>query len=157
MGMESRRILRDKEIDGKFIDRAVDFIKTYADACHHGKEENILFRALAERPLSLEHRRLLDELINEHVYARGKTKDLELAKERYVPGDMGTLREIAGLMGELADFYPEHIEKEDERFFLPCMDYFDKQEQESMLREFEEFDRKLLHEKYKTMVQDMAA
>jgi len=30
----------------EFIDAAVDFIRTYADRCHHGKEEDILFRQL---------------------------------------------------------------------------------------------------------------
>ena len=28
----------------------------------------------------------------------------------------------------MTDFYPKHIEKEDKRFFLPCMNYFTQEE-----------------------------
>ena len=44
-------------VDSRFIDAAVDFIRTYADQVHHGKEEDILFAALQEKPLSPEHHR----------------------------------------------------------------------------------------------------
>lgn len=38
-------------IDGILIDTLADFIRTYADRCHHGKEEEILFRALERKKL----------------------------------------------------------------------------------------------------------
>ena len=37
---------QEERINPEFIDVAVDFIRTYADKCHHGKEEDILFRDL---------------------------------------------------------------------------------------------------------------
>ena len=52
------------------IDIVVDFIRTYADRTHHGKEEAILFRDMKKRPLSNEHERIMNELIDEHVFAR---------------------------------------------------------------------------------------
>jgi len=45
-----------------------------------------------------------------------------------------------------------HIEKEDKRFFHPIMNYFSRQEMDAMLQEFEEFDRKVIHEKYADLV-----
>ena len=45
-----------------------------------------------------------------------------------------------------------HIEKEDKHFFIPAMDYFSRDEQQKMLDEFREFDRKMIHEKYRAMV-----
>ena len=42
MQKEGDRIKEDKLTDVDFIDDCIDFIKTYADRCHHGKEENIL-------------------------------------------------------------------------------------------------------------------
>ncbi len=50
-------------------------------------------------------------------------------------------------------FYPVHIEKEDKHFFLPCLGYFSKEEQDIMLGEFWEFDRKMIHEKYRKVVE----
>ena len=65
------------------------------------------------------------------------------------------LPDIVKLMAELAEFYPRHIEKEDKYFFLPCMKYFSREEQAAMLNEFWEFDRKLVHEKYKKIVEEI--
>jgi hemerythrin-like domain-containing protein len=56
-------------------------------------------------------------------------------------------------MKGLVDFYPGHIEKEDRRFFIPCMAYFSSREQDDMLEAFREFDRRLIHEKYRSVVE----
>ena len=40
---------KEKQIDPLFIEKAVRFIKVYADECHHGKEEDILFRELRNK------------------------------------------------------------------------------------------------------------
>ncbi|MGE5790278.1 MAG: hemerythrin, partial [Syntrophaceae bacterium] len=55
---------------------------------------------------------------------------------------------------ELVDFYPGHIEKEDKRFFFPCLEYFTQAEQDRMLQEFRDFDRNMIHEKYRTVVEN---
>jgi hypothetical protein len=45
--------------------------------------------------------------------------------------------------------------KEDKSFFYPSLEYFSKEEQDQMLQEFWEFDRKLIHEKYQKIVDDI--
>jgi hemerythrin-like domain-containing protein len=154
LGEKSKVFMKNKKADALFIDNAVDFIHTYADRCHHGKEENILFRDLAKKNLAPEHKKIMDELIEEHAYGRNTTKNLISAKEKYIHGDVGALANIVRSMEILADFYPKHIEKEDKRFFLPCMKYFDQKEQAMMLNEFFEFDKTLIHEKYRSIVED---
>ena len=52
----------------------------------------------------------------------------------------------------LVEFYPKHIEVEDKRFFIPVMEYFSKNEQDAMLKEGYEFDQKLIHERYQSIV-----
>ncbi len=146
---------KENEADIFFIDKAVDFIKIYADRCHHGKEEDILFRDLAKKELQREHKNIMDELVQEHSWVRNATKSLVSVKEKYGLGDKTALSDIVKLMIELAEFYPKHIEKEDKHFFIPCMNYFSKQEQEGMLNEFWEFDRRLVHEKYKEIVKEI--
>jgi hemerythrin-like domain-containing protein len=144
---------RQGEARPQFIDGAVDFIKIYADRCHHGKEEDILFRLLSEKHVSDHHKEVVEELIQEHVRARDLTGQLVAAKERYVAGDGGAFQEIRGVMSQLVDFYPVHIEKEDRHFFIPCMEYFSRHEQDVMLESFGEFDRTLIHEKYRAVIQ----
>jgi len=135
------------------IDAAVDFFRTYADRTHHGKEEDILFRDLAQKQLSEEHSRIMRELVEEHVYARSQVRALAEGKQRYVQGDDAALHDIAANLTILAEFYPKHIEKEDKRFFIPIMGYFSAEERDRMLAEFWEFDRNMIHEKYKKLVE----
>jgi len=157
MKVELGKMRRQNEANVVFIDTAVDFIRMYADRCHHGKEEDILFRDLAGKQLSAEHKKILSELIEEHAHGRAVTNNLMIAKEKYIQGIKNTLPDILKSIEELAVFYPKHIEKEDRHFFLPCMDYFSKEEQLDMLGEFWEFDKKLIHEKYKAMVEKSEA
>ena len=153
MRSEAERLAAGNPVNFNFIDIAVDFIRTYADRCHHGKEEDILFRDLAKKRLSPEHKKTMDELVEEHIFARRTVGELVAAKDNYVHGNKDALKDITAKLGALADFYPKHIEKEDKHFFFPVLDYFTKQEQDAMLQEFWEFDRKLIHEKYQKVVE----
>jgi hemerythrin-like domain-containing protein len=143
---------KTKEGDPRLVEAVVDFIRTYADRCHHGKEEDILFRALEKKALSNGEKRILEELVEDHKQGRGLTRRLEEANERYAGGDPEALPVIVECLKTLAAFYPRHIEKEDRHFFIPIMTYFTKEEKEAMLAEEYEFDRKLIHEKYRNVV-----
>ncbi len=142
-------------VDTAAIDTAVDFIRTYADRCHHGKEEDILFRRLADKDLDPQLAGVMADLIDEHVYGRTTTRQLVDANRRYASGDEAALADIEKAVGALVAFYPVHIEKEDHHFFGPCLKYFSDSEQAQMLLDFDEFDRALIHEKYLNIVEDM--
>jgi len=149
---ELNNLREGKGADTSFIETATDFFRTYADRTHHGKEEDILFRDLSKKELSPEHKKIMDELTNEHVIARKTVTSLVSAKENYVAGNTDALKYLTDYMLQLVELYPKHIEKEDNRFFYPCMQYFDSEEQNRMLDECLEFDRNMIHEKYnKTM------
>jgi hemerythrin-like domain-containing protein len=144
-------------VESKFIDAAVDFIRTYADEVHHGKEENILFTALKGKPLSREHRQIMQELQDEHTWGRQTTASLIVAKERYVRGQSEALTEILDNMASLVEFYPRHIEKEDKLFFLPVMAYFSREEKNTLLAHMDTFDRGFIQGKYQKIVADWEA
>ena len=148
--IQNRLTLAEKtqKIDPLFIDQAVDFIRTYADRTHHGKEEDILFRDLKNKDLSDVDRRVMNELIEEHVFARSTTKALVEANTRYRNGDISVLGDIITYLQTLVNFYPIHIEKEDKVFFPASRAYFSEAEDQEMLREFLDFDQKMIHEKY---------
>ena len=141
------------KVDTVFIDLVVDFIRVYADQTHHGKEEDILFRELRNKPLSADDRRIMEELIEEHIFGRQTTKALVEANTRYLNGDEAALADISTKLRTLIEFYPKHIEKEDKVFFPSSRTYFTEEEDQAMLAEFWEFDRKMIHEKYKSLVE----
>jgi hemerythrin-like domain-containing protein len=144
-----------QKVDPVFVDTVVDFIRMYADRTHHGKEEDILFRELSRRRLSPEDQRIMEELIEEHVFGRQTTKGLVEANRRYRNGDESALADITGRLQTLVEFYPKHIEKEDKTFFPASRAYFTDEEDQAMLAEFWEFDRVMIHEKYKSVVEDL--
>jgi hemerythrin-like domain-containing protein len=162
MAREFKRIKDNTEVDPEFafvdpvfIDTAVDFIRTYADRCHHGKEEDLLFAALAAKDLSPEHRQTMEELTQGHAWAREATAILVKAKEAYLLEKPGALDDLMEQLGKLVEFYPQHIDKEDRHFFIPCMAYFSQAEQADLLARMHEFDRQLIHEKYRGVVESM--
>jgi hemerythrin-like domain-containing protein len=144
-----------QKIDPLFVDTAVDFIRVYADHTHHGKEEDILFRDLSKRTLCLEDQQVMKELIQEHVFGRQTTKALVEANERYRNGEESAVREVANKLRTLVEFYPKHIEKEDKVFFPASRAYFTEEEDQAMLAEFWEFDRKMIHDKYRLVVEEL--
>jgi hemerythrin-like domain-containing protein len=142
-------------VDPYFVDTAVDFIRVYADRTHHGKEEDILFRELKNKPLTDEDRRVMNELIEDHEFSRTMTKALVEANMRYRRGNEAALGEVTICLKTLVEFYPKHIKREDDVFFPASRGYFSETEDQAMLNEFWEFDRKMIHEKYKAVVKGL--
>lgn len=140
------------QLDGQSIEEALDFFRNFADRCHHGKEEDLLFRDLESKPLEAPLKGILHELIQEHVLGRQMVGKLAEAGERYHEGDPEVLGVIEQQIAALIDFYPRHIEKEDRHFFVPVMDCFTKKELANLLDRFHEFDRQLIHERYRQVV-----
>ncbi len=143
------------EVDTNIISLGVDFFRTYADRTHHGKEEDILFRELAKKKLSLEHKKIMNKLVEEHVFARKTVGALYDANLSVAKGNRGPIKEIISNLEKLVKLYPKHIYTEDKEFFFPILEYFSKEEQDVMLQEFWEFDQKMIHEKYTKMVNDL--
>lgn len=148
---ELRHIETSRRTDPMLIDTVVDFIKTYADRTHHGKEEDIYFQKLSEKSMSEADSRLMNELIEEHQFGRKITGELVEANKRYGDGDASALGEIVAKLHTLVEFYPRHIEKEDTVFFPAAQAYFSAEEQAAMLEAFWQFDRKMIHEKYEAV------
>ena len=146
---------RQGQADLAFVDIAVDFIRTYADRTHHGKEEDILFKTLADKDISNENARMMQALIEDHKYGRHTIADLVQAKEQYLTGNDNALTTIFDKLNALVEFYPEHIRKEDKEFFPNSEQYLSEKEQQEMLQSFADFDRNMIHEKYKSIVEQL--
>jgi len=148
-------IQTEKKEDPVQVEKVIHFIRAYADRCHHGKEEEILFLALGRKAISPEHQRMMDELIEDHKLGRKITMSLAEANRRYQNGDAAALSAVADGFRSLVEFYPQHIRREDREFFIPIMGYFSNEEKEAMIREGYESDSRLLHEEYVDLVKSL--
>lgn len=146
-------IRSNKAVDPNLITTLVDFFRTYADRFHHGKEEGILFSELTKKQLIETDKKAMNELIEEHVFARHTVTALESAKENYVAGKTQSADAVAELLQTLTEFYPRHIEKEDKHFFYPSMEYFSLKEREEMKAAFQLFNEGFTNKRYSQVIE----
>jgi hemerythrin-like domain-containing protein len=87
-----------------------EFIQTFADKCHHGKEEINLYHILA--PLGdVSEKKMIEELVVEHNQSRRLQKEIQKAAEE------GRLSEAAKAVGEYRKLLLSHIRHENEEMF----------------------------------------
>lgn len=155
MRRESAHVREVSLVDGVFVDAFVDYFRTYTDRTHHGKEEGILFRALAGKPLSAEDRRTMEGLIEGHRWARRTVAELDTAKLAYLSGHYMALNTVVEKLDALTAFFPGHFQIEDRTFFPASLRYLSESEQQTLLGEFWEWDRSMIHEKYRSVVDEL--
>ncbi|MDO5028488.1 MAG: hemerythrin domain-containing protein [Bacillota bacterium] len=68
-----------EDLDPDFFLRGVDFIRTYADAHHHKKEEDILFKYMLEDFGAIADKLIRSGMLVEHDLARFTTSEFEKA------------------------------------------------------------------------------
>jgi len=150
-----KKIKTSKELDPIFVDLVIDFFETYSHRNHHGKEENILFKHLEEKKLSPEDKKVMETLVNEHNSLSDKVGDLVYAKSRYVRGEKKAMDEVINNLEGLMEFYPKHVQKEDSGFFPKAMEYFSDEEKNQITKEFEEFDKNMIHQRYVSLIGEL--
>lgn len=70
----------------KDVEQIVDFLKTFADKCHHSKEENVLFPALVLAGIPKENGPI-GVMLQEHTLGRGYIKEINIGLENCKLGD----------------------------------------------------------------------
>jgi hemerythrin-like domain-containing protein len=107
---ELDRVAIGAAIDNHFWKGALDFFATFADRCHHGKEEDLLFPALGAAGLPIDGGPV-PCLLAEHEQGRCQIKAMRAAVDS---SDRGGL-EAAGR--EYCAMLREHIDKENNVLF----------------------------------------
>ncbi len=65
-----------EEVDSEYFEKAISFIKNYADTYHHAKEEDILFKAMLENANGM-HCNPIPVMLYEHDEGRKFVKGME--------------------------------------------------------------------------------
>jgi hemerythrin-like domain-containing protein len=80
-----------KEVHAKVFKKAVDFIRNFANRCHHSKEEDTLFPMMEKYGIPREGGPL-GVMLYEHTLGRNFVKGLAEAAEKYEKGTNLQLR-----------------------------------------------------------------
>ncbi len=123
--------------DTVFFEGAIRFIREFADGCHHGKEENLLFVRLVERGFPREAGPIA-VMLGEHETGRMHLREMSGALERFTAGDNAAAAVLARHAFGYADLLRNHIYKEDNILFRMADEHLAASDQEELLRKFRE-------------------
>jgi hemerythrin-like domain-containing protein len=105
-------VQRTAASDQAELTRFVTFVREFADACHHGKEEDILFAAMVEHGFPRDGGPIA-VMLHEHDQGRGLIRILRERAEQTTPWSDADRQEIAAAANGYADLLRAHIHKED--------------------------------------------
>lgn len=99
---------RESRVPSTYARQALEVIRTFADRCHHGKEEDILFPALEQQVPGFGPTAVMRE---EHVIGRAYVASMGSAVEA------GNVSAFADAANGYVDLLRAHIAKEDDILF----------------------------------------
>lgn len=140
------------------LDDALETIAGFADACHHAKEEKVLFPAL--RRASKESERVVRELEGDHKAGRKIVRAMRDAAPGAASGDVASQEGFAHAARLYAKMLEMHIRHENERLYPLMERVLSPAERERVAEEFERVEREEtgagVHQKYERIVERLA-
>lgn len=135
---------------GFFLD-AADFIKGFADGCHHRKEEGVLFEAMIAAGLPRQAGPV-GVMLAEHEQGRVFTRGMRAAAERLATGDAPAAGDVVANARGYAALLSQHIQKEDGILFPMADQVIPAEQHERVVEGFERVEHEETgegtHEKY---------
>lgn len=145
------RVEHGGDIHPSFFLDATDFIRGFADGCHHQKEEGVLFKTMAAAGIP-EGTGPLAVMLAEHEQARAYTRGLREAAQRLQAGDQRALAEVIRNTRGYVRLLREHILKEDAVLFPMANSVIPAREHANVLAEFGRIEHEEtgegVHQKY---------
>ncbi len=106
-------ILKGEAIDYEDFSQMIDFVRSYADAHHHGKEEQFLFDKMISELGGAAEKLVKYGMLVEHDLGRLHMKDLEDALIKVKEGDDEAKIDVVANAVSYANLLTRHISKED--------------------------------------------
>lgn len=140
---------RDPESLLHYYGEAVYFLKVFADKCHHGKEEDYLFKELVNKGIPNEGGPV-GVMLREHKQGRDYIAQMSRSiDEKNIEG----FNNAAVLYRNLLR---QHIEKENKVLFIMADKVISESEQDLMFEYFQQYEEKVIgpgvHEKLHAMI-----
>ncbi len=107
-------------LDVRSAAAAIEFLRTFADGCHHGKEERHLFQALVAKGWPRE-RGPVGVMLADHEEGRALIRRMDAARAAAESGAKEAAAEFAVAARDYVDLLRAHIHKE-ERVLFPMAD-----------------------------------
>jgi hemerythrin-like domain-containing protein len=147
-----------KTVKPVFFLAAADFIKGFADGCHHAKEEKVLFEAMVQAgvpkaggPVGM--------MLMEHEQGRAFVRAMRAGVEKWQSGDDAGRKEVLKAATGYIDLLRAHIYKEDNILFPLANDAIPPDAQEQVAVDFKRVEHEEtgegVHEKYLALAEQL--
>lgn len=142
----------------RHLESVVDFIRTFADRCHHAKEEDLLFAAMAVKGMPREGGPI-GVMLREHEIGRKHVRTMEDGIALLRQGDQSGVRQFVAGSTAYAGLLFQHIDKEDNILYPMADQLLSAEEQRQLLVEFERVENERMgqgvHEKYHRLLRQL--
>jgi hemerythrin-like domain-containing protein len=146
-------------LDQQSAKQAIEFLRNFADRCHHGKEETHLFPALEAKGFSREGGPT-GVMLHEHEDGRAHVRGMDQQFKAASAGDAAALRQFIVDAEGYVTLLREHIYKEDHILFQLADRVFTAEDQQRLSDAFQKVEAEEMgvgtHEKYLQIAQDLA-
>jgi hemerythrin-like domain-containing protein len=131
-----RKLILGDKVSSETLNGLLEFFRLFADRCHHGKEEDLLFPLLEKKGIPRDGGPI-GVMLSEHGRGRELVHEMELASSQLQdsPGVSG--RRWAQAAVEYTNLLREHIAKENDVLFQMAESLLTNEEQEQLAQEFE--------------------
>lgn len=134
-----KRSQADNRLEVEALDKCVSFFRLFADACHHAKEEDLLFPVLEQRGVPREGGPI-GVMLDEHRQARGLIGQMRQRLDDYRQGDKLAAVHFRETASAYVNLMNMHIFKEDNRLFPMGDHLMPEGDQRRLCRQFCEVD-----------------
>lgn len=110
-------ILNGEEVNYKAFNMIVDFVRNYADSHHHNKEEDILFKKMAEELGEEIAKGPIYGMFADHDMGRLYIRKLVEALDKVEKGDEDSKVDVIANAISYTDLLYRHIDKEDNAIY----------------------------------------
>jgi len=127
-----------KAPDDAFVDVVLQFIRRFADACHHAKEEEVLFPAMADKGFPSDDGPIA-VMLEEHDIGRELVRKIQLARSNW-DKDPQALRDFSVHCRQFIDLLSNHISKENNILFPMARQHLSDHEAASLLVQAQQYE-----------------
>ena len=147
---------RDGALDLVSADEALDFLTTFADGCHHGKEEHAFFPALVKRGLPLQVGPIA-VMLADHREGRELRARMARGLEGARRSESGAIATFAAAAEAYVALMQDHIDKENGVLFPMGDEMLSASDQTELEHAFEQVEHVDMgagvHERYLALVE----
>lgn len=145
--------------DGEFFGKAVEFFRGFADRCHHGKEEQHLFPAMAQAGVP-EHGGPVGVMLEEHDQGRSHIQGMTAAIESLADRPDESKTAILEHGRAYVDMLRAHIQKENDILFPMADRVIGSANMQELARAFERVETEMgedAHQRYLNLADEIKA